>query len=195
MAGAPGPAELILVRHAPTAWSGHRYCGRSDPSLDGPGLAAAATLASELAPTLPAGIRIVSSPRRRALETATAIANAAGLVAVIVDDRWREADFGIAEGRTFDELATIEPALAARLATGVTEIDWPGGESAAAFEARVHAAWRDLLESRDATVLVSHAGPLRLAIAAAGDMSVAGVTMLEPAAFVRLDHPAAAGSP
>src|SRR4029453_12109114 len=86
--GSPGTAGLILVRHAPTAWSGHRYCGRSDPPLDGPGLAAAARLASGLAPTLPAGIRIVASPRRRALETATAIANAAGLVAVIVDDRW-----------------------------------------------------------------------------------------------------------
>jgi broad specificity phosphatase PhoE len=158
-------------------------------------VAAAATLAAELAPTLPAGIRVVSSPQRRALETATAIANAAGLVAVIVDDRWREADFGIAEGRTFDELVTLEPALAARLATGETEIDWPGGESAAAFEARVRAAWRDLLAADDVTVLVSHAGPLRLAMAAAGDLSVAAVTLLEPAAFVRLDRPTVGGRP
>ena len=195
MAGQAQAAELIVVRHAPTAWSGRRYCGRSDPPLDAPGRAAAARLAADLAPTLPAGTRIVSSPLRRALDTATAIADAAGLVTVIVDDRWREVDFGVAEGRTFDELATIEPALAARLATGDTAVDWPGGESAAAFERRIRAAWRDLLATGDATVLVSHAGPLRAAMAAARDVPSDGVTLLEPATFVRLDRPSVAGAP
>lgn len=195
MAAQAGTADLIVVRHAPTAWSGRRYCGRSDPPLDAPGRAAAARLAAELVPTIPAGIRIVSSPLRRALETATAIADAAGLVTVIVDDRWREADFGVAEGRTFDELAAIEPALAARLATGQTAVDWPGGESGAAFERRIRTAWSDLLATGDATVLVSHAGPLRVAMAAARDVPATEVTLLEPATFVRLDRPTVAGVP
>ena len=195
MAGGVGTAELIVVRHAPTAWSGRRYCGRSDLPLDAPGLADAARLAADLGPTLPAGIRIVSSPLRRALETATAIADAAGAVKVIVDERWREADFGVAEGRTFDELATSEPALAARLAAGDTAVDWPGGESAVAFDARVTAAWLDLLATGDATVLVSHAGPLRVVVAAATGAPATEVTLLEPATFVRLDRPTTAGAP
>ncbi len=191
-----GPtAELIVVRHAPTAWSGRRYCGRSDPPLDAPGRAAAARLAADLGPTLPAGIRIVSSPLRRALETATAIADAAGAVPVIIDDRWREADFGVAEGKTFDELATSEPALAARLAAGDTAVDWPGGESAVAFERRIRTAWRDLLATGAPTVLVSHAGPLRVVVAAAFDSPSSEVGLLEPATFVRLDRPTAAGAP
>ena len=43
----PLPLRLavILVRHASTAWSGIRYCGRSDPPLDAAGESAAALLA------------------------------------------------------------------------------------------------------------------------------------------------------
>jgi broad specificity phosphatase PhoE len=192
VAGRIDQPELVLVRHAPTAWSGRRYCGRSDPPLDERGRAAAVDLASKLAPTLPAGIQIVSSPRRRAIETANAIADAAGLAVVTGDARWREADFGIAEGRTFDEVTAIEPGLAMRIAAGDTAIDWPGGESAAAFEARVRAAWDDLVGSGGAIVLVSHAGPLRVVMAAVGDVAVGEVTLLEPAGFVRLDRPIAA---
>jgi broad specificity phosphatase PhoE len=193
--GQAGQADLIVVRHAPTAWSGRRYCGRSDPPLEAPGRAAAARLAADLVPTLPAGIRIVSSPLRRALETATAIADAVGSTAIIVDDRWREADFGVAEGLTFDELAAIEPSLAARLAAGDTVVDWPGGESAATFERRIRTAWSDLLATGDATVLVSHAGPLRTAMAAAIGAPASEVMLLEPATFVRLDRPVVAGPP
>ena len=181
--------ELILVRHAPTSWSGRRYCGRSDPPLDGPGLDAAARLASTLGPTLPASIRIVTSPLRRAHQTASAIAAVVEGSTVVIDDRWREVDFGVAEGRTFDELATIEPMLAARLASGESTIDWPDGERAEAFADRVGAAWRDLIGSGVATVLVSHAGPLRVALAIARKVPTTEVDLLEPGSFVRLARP------
>ena len=106
------------------------------------------SLHSDLATTLAPGTRIVTSPSRRAQATASAIAEAAGIESVTLDDRWREADFGIAEGLTFDELARVEPDLARRLADGETDIDWPGGERAAELADRVAAAWRELVEAR-----------------------------------------------
>jgi len=99
--------DIILVRHASTSWSGVRYCGISDPPLSPTGLAEARRLAERLAPDLPPDCRIVSSPSRRALATASAIADAARAPGVSIDPRWQEADVGVAEGRTFDELTEI----------------------------------------------------------------------------------------
>ena len=179
-------AELVLVRHASTAWTGHRYCGLSDPPLDRAGRATATALAADLAPTIAATARIVCSPARRTLETATAIAAAAGLGPVEIDPRWSEADFGIAEGRTFEELERLAPAVARALAAGEMAIDWPDGETAARLLDRVTAAWRALVEADRDTVLVSHAGPIRIAIGLAGRGSGRDWVPLAPGAVVRL---------
>jgi len=88
--------------------------------------------------------RIVSSPTRRARQTARAIARAVPGLRVEVDERWSEADIGIAEGLTFDELASVEPDLAERLGRGEADIDWLGGESASSLTERVRSALRDL---------------------------------------------------
>jgi broad specificity phosphatase PhoE len=178
--------DVILVRHASTAWTGERYCGRSDPPLDAAGRTAAGLLASELAPTLAPGTRVVTSPSRRAHETATAIAAAAGIAHVTVDDRWREADFGVAEGLTFEALERVAPDLARRLADGETGIDWPDGERADALAGRVAAAWRDLLAADGDVVVVSHAGPLRIAIGLATGRRPDGVDLPAPGAVIRL---------
>ena len=133
------------------------------------------SLARDLATTLAPGTRIVTSPSLRAQATASAIAEAAGIESVTLDDRWREADFGIAEGLTFEELARVEPDLARRLADGETDIDWPGGERAAELADRVAAAWRELVEAGDDVVVVSHAGPIRIAIGLATGRGARGV--------------------
>jgi probable phosphoglycerate mutase len=131
----------------------------------------------------------VSSPAGRARQTARAIAQVMPGAAVEIDDRWAEADVGIAEGLSFDELGVIAPDLAARLANGEAAIDWPGGESADALAERVSAAWRDLLHGTLPTIVVSHAGPLRVAAALAADAATADVPFLEPGAFLRLPGP------
>jgi broad specificity phosphatase PhoE len=177
---------VTLVRHAPTAWSGRRYCGRSDPPLDVAGEAAAALLAGELAPTLAPGTRIVTSPLLRARATAWAIASAARIEDLTVDDRWRETDFGTAEGLTFEELERLAPDLARRLADGETEIDWPDGERAADLADRVTAAWREIAEDGDEVVVVSHAGPLRIAIGLATGQPAGAVELPPPGAVIRL---------
>jgi ribonuclease H / adenosylcobalamin/alpha-ribazole phosphatase len=152
--------DAILVRHGATRWTGHRYCGRSDPWLTAEGRAAVLTLATDLAGVAPPRTRIVTSPARRARQTAAAIAHAVG-GAVVVDERWRETDFGAAEGLTWQRLEGRYPDLAAELATGRL-VDWPEGEPAADLERRVRAGWTDLVDRAEPVIVVSHGGPLRV---------------------------------
>jgi len=178
--------EIILVRHAATSWSGVRYCGISDPPLSPTGLAYARRLAVSLSRDLPADVRVVSSPSRRAVATATAIVEAAHLPGVELDARWREADVGIAEGRTFDELSAIAPDVAAALARGDLEIDWPGGETHSSLAARVADAWADLVAVGRPAVVVTHAGPFMHARALGEDRPISRDDLVEPAAIGRV---------
>lgn len=181
--------EIVLVRHASTAWSGVRYCGISDPPLSPTGLAEARQLAAALANDLPSDVRIVSSPSRRAVATAAAIADAARLPGVELDDRWREADVGLAEGRTFDELRVISPEVASALVAGALEIDWPRGESHVSLAARVASACADLVDDGRPVVVVTHAGPLMHACALARDGGLSRDDLVTPAVARRIDLP------
>lgn len=181
--------EVLLVRHAATRWTGRRYCGQGDPPLSEAGRAAAARLAADLGPTLQDGIRIVSSPLLRARQTATAIARVVPHAPLEIDDRWSETNVGVAEGLTHDELAMVAPTLAARLAVGETAIDWPEGESAESFLARVEAAWRDLDTHPGPVLVVSHGGPLRIAIALATNRAPDDVRIPDPGGVWRLPAP------
>jgi broad specificity phosphatase PhoE len=180
-------ATIVLVRHASTAWSGLRYCGRSDPPLSSSGLKEARQLAESLARELRSGTRVVSSPSIRATATASAIVEAAGLSRPRLDDRWSEADVGIAEGHTFDELTEIDPELAAALAAGELAIDWPRGETHAALAARVAGALMDLAADGRPTVVVTHAGPFMHARAIAEHRPISRDDLVAPAAVHRIE--------
>jgi 2,3-bisphosphoglycerate-dependent phosphoglycerate mutase len=178
--------DVVLVRHASTSWSGVRYCGISDPPLSPTGVAEARRLSERLARDLPGDCRIISSPSRRALATASAIADAIRVPGVEIDPRWREADVGIAEGRTFDELTELAPEVAAALADGVLAIDWPGGETHASLVDRVTAALADLAVDGRLVVVVTHAGPFMHAIATAEDRAPSTDDLVPPAATRRV---------
>ncbi len=154
------------------------------------GEAAAGEVARELSKSLAGNVRIVSSPLRRARQTASAIAAATGTHGFTVDDRWAETDFGVVEGLTYDELVASQPTIASRLARGDAIIDWPGGETAAALRARVETAWRDLVGWTGTWVVVSHGGPLRIAIALATDVDPAQLMVPAPGAVWRRSVPA-----
>ena len=186
---------IVLVRHASTAWSGVRYCGRSDPPLSAIGVDEALRLAESLGGDLPPGTRVLTSPSRRATATASAIVEAAGLATAEIDDRWREADLGIAEGRTFDELTAIAPDLTAALAAGELAIDWPAGETHAALADRVAAAWADLVADGRPTVVVTHAGPFMHARAIAGRRPISPDDLVAPAAAHRMEVAAGPSRP
>ena len=178
---------IVLVRHAATAWSGRRYAGRGDPPLTASGRRDAEVLAARLASNLPAATRIVTSPSRRANETAAIVAARMAPIVLETDERWLEADFGAFEGLTFDEIDARDPSLAARLAAGDVDIDWPGGESAMALHHRVSEAWAALLADARPTIVVSHAGPIRIALALATDRTPSEVALPAPAEAIALE--------
>jgi broad specificity phosphatase PhoE len=180
---------IILVRHAATTWSGRRYCGRADPPLSPAGRRMADDLAVRLAPTLPDAVRIVASPSRRTRATAAAIASRLPGTAVEVDDRWLETDVGLVEGLTFDEVAVRFPMLAEALLAEAVDIDWPGGETAVALRRRIEDAWAAVIETGRPTVVVSHAGSIRMATAIASGQADAEIAFLEPAAWTALEIP------
>lgn len=161
-AGARYP--IWLVRHAPTEWTGRRWCGRSDPELSAVGREAADRLAGELATDVAVGhavgVIVLSSPLRRAFDTAGFLARALD-AQIRVEPDLAEIDFGAADGLTWDELATAHPSLADEILAG-GQPDWPAGESADQVAARARSAAARILDLAQTTelVVVTHGGLL-----------------------------------
>lgn len=154
---------VILVRHAEsTGNSGGQIQGWTNTELTEAGRVQAAAVGRRLA-ALPLAA-IYSSPLVRARATAGAIADAAGMAVVELDDL-RERHYGQAQGLTWAEASARWPARAAHdrdWATAVPEV-----ESLAALRARSVAAVEGLLERHrdDLAVCVSHGGTLVQVIA------------------------------
>lgn len=153
-------ATLLLARHGETPWHAeNRYTGVSDIGLTETGVRQATRLA-EWAVHQPI-TAVLSSPLARARATAEPSARALGL-AVAVDPRMSEVDFGSGEGLTRAEMAERFPDALARFTAAPASNPLPGGESPADA---VERAWPLLaeLESGGGTVLaVAHSTLLRL---------------------------------
>jgi broad specificity phosphatase PhoE len=153
--------RLVLVRHGITDWNREgRFQGHLDPPLSDLGRREAALVAERIAadPALrPA--RIVSSSLARAIQTADAIAAAAG-IAVGADPRLIEIGQGEWEGRTHHEIATTDAERYEiwRTSDGLP----PGGETIEATIERLDRAIGDLDGARGAIVVVSHGGIIRV---------------------------------
>ncbi len=175
-----------LVRHAPTAWTGRRWCGRSDPPLSGEGRRIAAAAAAELAAELPDDVTILSSPLRRARETALAIADAARRPLSILLEL-AEVDFGRIDGLTWEEVATLEADLAGRIVAG-EPLDWPGGETAVDVSDRAARMAATIRALDGPVVAVSHGrflSALHAELAAAHDLPP---VPLAPAGVIRVRY-------
>lgn len=174
---------LLLTRHAQTVWHReNRYAGgHSDIDLTPAGIRQAERLAAwTRARDVDA---VVSSPVRRAVETAQPCAAAAGVPLRIVDDL-REVGFGVAEGRM---LAELDDDVVARFRAGRP---FPGAESFDDAAQRAAAALRALAhppDNGDRTVLVvAHSTLLRLGLCVLLDMPVHRYRQV----FPRLDNTA-----
>lgn len=144
---------LIVVRHGRTAANAAgELLGRRDLTLDATGRAQAAALAAAVGPV----DAIVSSPLRRARETAAAFGSA-----VEIDERWIELDYGEWDGASN---ADVGPE---RWAAWRADVDFapPGGESLRALGRRVRAACDDLAARavREDIVVVTHVSPIKAA--------------------------------
>jgi probable phosphoglycerate mutase len=154
------PTTTLLLRHGQTPLSiEKRFSGIGDPELTEAGLAQAAAAAERLRHS--AATAVVTSPLRRAVQTAEAVADVLGLE-IEVEEGLRETDFGDWEGYTFGEVKKRWSAeLDAWLAS--TAVAPPFGESFDATATRVRQA-RDRVLARhggETVVLVSHVTPIK----------------------------------
>jgi broad specificity phosphatase PhoE len=130
--------------------------GRSDAALTDKGRVQAERLAAALSGLDVA--RVLTSPLRRACDTAAPIAAACGR-SVEVDDRLIEIDYGEWEDRPFAEL----PADTVRHWRQDGGFAPPGGESLEIVEERVASFCDDRLDDR-VVVAVSHVSPIKAAV-------------------------------
>jgi ribonuclease H / adenosylcobalamin/alpha-ribazole phosphatase len=161
-----GPAQgqatiTLLLRHGQTPLSAERrFAGIGDIELTETGVRQAKLAGERLAARGGVDV-IVTSPLRRARQTAEEVAAATG-APVEEDADFRETDFGAWEGLTFTEAQRRWPdEVTAWLADPAAAP--PGGESFAAVADRVTAARERLMAAhlRQTVLVVSHVTPIK----------------------------------
>ncbi|QNI09040.1 histidine phosphatase family protein [Mycobacterium kubicae] len=148
--------QLLLVRHALPLRSDHGQ--GADPELSEEGLAQIARLPNALA-RFPIS-RVLSSPQRRAIQTAEPVA-AAHQLKVDIDDRLAEYDRDMAHYIPVEQIRDEFPQEWARMARG----QLPSAVDEDAFRARVRAAIDDLVAAADPDDTVaafSHGGVINV---------------------------------
>jgi alpha-ribazole phosphatase len=152
---------IMLIRHAEAEGAGCYLGRRSDPSLSARGRAQAEALARWLVGERLAAI--YSSPLRRALETARAVAAPHHLPVETVADL-AEIDFGLWDGLSYQEIEARQPEqLACWLADPLT-VAPPEGESLAELSQRVINAFEPIVTRHpgETMIIVTHGGPVRV---------------------------------
>jgi broad specificity phosphatase PhoE/ribonuclease HI len=186
-----GPVTtVLLLRHGATDHSPqHRFSGRNDLALSAAGRAQAAAAAQRLARTDDLAA-VVTSPLRRARETAEAVAAEVG-VPLEIEDGLAEADFGVFEGLTAAEAQERYPAEFGLWHTA-PDVAPPGGEAFPEVARRVRRA-RDAVISRHAdraVVLVTHVTPIKTLVRLALDAPAAALYRmhLDVGSLSRIDY-------
>ncbi len=156
--------RLLLVRHAPTSAT-RAAAFPADEPLD----AEARALSVQFGARLPGGCVALSSPARRAIQTA----RAAGLEPA-TEPRLAECDFGAWSGRRLEDIDRETPASTAAWMSDPAAAPH-GGESLRAFMARV-ASWLDDEATLERSVVAfTHGGVIRAAVAHALEAGVNAV--------------------
>jgi broad specificity phosphatase PhoE len=147
---------LYLVRHGSTAWNeSPRFRGLADIELSETGLAQANNLAKCLK-SRPITM-VYSSPLRRAMQTAEAIALPRGLE-VHAHCGLSSVDYGDWEGRTEQEAQQLAPDLYATFLAAIETLRFPGGESMDELRNRASAALQEIASAHAGqhVVVVTH---------------------------------------
>ncbi|MGQ0653626.1 MAG: histidine phosphatase family protein [Betaproteobacteria bacterium] len=156
---------VALMRHGATRWTeAGRIQGRRDVALSAAGRAA---LSGRTLPAQCRGMRVVTSPLARCVETAALL----GASDAQREPRLVETDWGAWEGRTLAELrAALGAAMAQNEARGL-DFRPQDGESPREVLARV-SAW--LAEIDVPTLAITHRGVIRVVLAAATGWDMSG---------------------
>lgn len=159
------PVTTLLLRHGDTPLSPEkRFSGVSEVGLSEEGVAQARAAARRLAGR--GGISaVLSSPLRRARQTAEIVADELGRRPVVVDDDLRETDFGAWEGLTLEEARAAWPDEVAAWMNDPA-VAPPGGESFTDTLARMQRVRRRIVERppAGAVLLVTHVGAIKTLI-------------------------------
>lgn len=169
-----GVTRWFWVRHAPVSAFAGRIYGRRDIAVDLHDREALRAVAARLPPNA----RWLTSPLKRARDTADALRAVMGPVRagrpLEVEDRLIEQDFGAWEGDTHARLASEEAETHRAFWRRPARARPPGGESFVDVVARVNgfldrfaAAEEDDPEGdsgAESIVVVTHAGPVRAAL-------------------------------
>lgn len=177
-ATATGVTRIFLVRHAPVDGPRGAIHGPRAPAdlRDVAGLAA-------LKAVLPVDAPVLCSPTRRTRDTALALR-----LEPVMDEDFREQDFGAWTGRRHDDLAVSEGegyhAFWARPAANAP----PQGESFVAQVERVASGLARLPEGD--VIIVTHSGTVRAALAVALELApeVALRFVIDPLSLTRIDR-------
>ncbi|WP_062378600.1 histidine phosphatase family protein [Demequina pelophila] len=172
---------LIVLRHGRTEYNAE---GRLQGSLDVPigaqGLADARAAASALVEAYGTPDRIVTSPLQRAVATAQAVTDVAGVDAV-ADARLTQRSYGEWEGRTWDEVREGWPEDYERRRRGL-DPRIEGWGTAADTAARVAEGLAEACEDASLVVAVSHGSSIML-----GSLALLGLP-LESTLLGKLEH-------
>lgn len=168
------PTTLVLIRHGHTELTSEgRFAGADgpDPGLSPRGERAVASLVAAVGALgrpgafleeTPRPLTVITSPLRRARETAECLARDLGTECHVEPDL-RETSFGEWEGLTYGEVTRRWPAVVARW-HGATDVAPPGGESLDQVGARVSRVVRGLVDGNrgGCVAVVTHVTPIRV---------------------------------
>lgn len=161
----PPVTALLLIRHGePVAWARELCHGSLDVPLSEDGVIHAQRIGQHLQDAR--FDAVYSSPLKRALATASAVAGFHGL-APAVRTGLTEIDFGAFEGRTFDEIAASHPDLHAQWMRRPASLRFPGGESFADLRARATSDVTRIRRDHEggSVAVVTHGGVIRSVLA------------------------------
>jgi alpha-ribazole phosphatase/probable phosphoglycerate mutase len=168
---------VVLCRHGEPEEAGRgRFCGALDVGLSERGRAHAVALAACVEADV-----VYTSPLRRCVETARALAARLG-VEPVVEPRLREIEFGELDGVAYEDAERRWPALYTELLRSPATVRFPGGESYGELRIRVCEALDELLDRHGggSVAVLTHAGVIRTLLA--------HVLSLPDEAFFRIDQ-------
>ena len=155
-------AQVVLLRHAATVAPQVCQGVRHDTPLSEEGK----RQVEEAATRLGGFDRCVVSPLGRARATAAVAFGGA----TEVDPRWRERDFGAWEGRDWADVIGEVPSEARRDVVAYLAVTPEGAEPWASVTRRVGEALDELGQAAGTSLVVTHGGPVRAAVAHALDI-------------------------
>jgi broad specificity phosphatase PhoE len=172
--------RLLLVRHGETDWHlENRILGRTNTSLNEKGFRQAELIGEWMAGQNLSALYV--SPMQRCRETLKPTADRKGMAPVILPDL-QEIDFGEWDGRTAADIMAESPELLRNWLLYPSRFRVPGGESLPEVLERVTRGVNSILAAHtpeDDIMLVTHGGPIRLAVCIALGMEMDRMLRLE----------------